>query len=194
MANPHMEAEVERSVHDTMRTVAEQTGHAGRLIADVGERTFHAQTEMLQRNAEAFQHAVQTGSELASRLTNRSAERFAEAFSSGGQGAERVMSDSGRTLNAVVGSSATLSRNAQDVSRQWFDLMHQQLEKYMEHIDALARCRTPQEFVAAQSNALRDHLTSVIETTRRTADLSVQAAQEASRVISEAAEQGRRAA
>lgn len=194
MANPHAETEIERSFQDAMRTVTEQTGRAGRMMAEVGERTFHAQTELLQRGAETFQHALQTGGELASRLTSRSAERLAEVVNGGGHGADNAIEQSSRTLNAVVGSSATLQRNAQDISRHWFDLMHRQLEQCVTHMDALARCRTPQDLMAVQSGALRDHLTGVIEATRRSADLSAQAAQEASKLISDVAEAGRRAA
>jgi hypothetical protein len=61
-------------------------------------------------------------------------------------------------------------------------------------MEALMQARTPQEFAALQSDVLRDQLNAFIQTTRRAADLSAQAASEASRHIAEAADVARRAA
>jgi hypothetical protein len=195
MANPRSEHDVEHEMQDTIRTVAEQTGRAGRMMADVGERTFQAHAELFQRNAETLQDVMQSGNELASRLTSRSADQFAKAIGVGGGEAETAVEQSTRNLHAVVRSGAALSKNAQSISKHWFDFMHRQIEQCMDHMDTLMRCRTPQELAAVQSEAMRDHLNGLIETTRRTADLSAQAANEASRHIAEAAESvARRAA
>jgi hypothetical protein len=177
-----------------MRNVAEQSGRTGRMMADVGERTFHAHTEILHRNAEALQGAMQSSSELAARLTSKSADQFAKALGVGGNEAEAAVAQSTRNLNAVVRSGAMLSQSAQTISQQWFEFMHQQIEQSMNHMDALLQARTPQELAAVQSNVLRDQLNAFIETTRRAADLSAQAANQASQQIAEATEAARRAA
>ena len=194
MANPRLEHDMEHAVQDTIRNVAEQTSRTGRMMADVGERTFHAQAEIFQRNAEVLQDVMQSGNDLASRLSSQSAGQFAKALGVGGDEAESAVEQSTRNLRAVVQSSATLSKNAQSISKQWFEFMHRQMEQCMGHMDALMRCRTPQELAAAQSEAMRDHLNGFIETTRRAADLSAQAANEASRHIAEAAENAARRA
>jgi len=194
MANPRPEHDVDQSVNETIRSVAEETGRAGRMMADVGERTFHAHTEMLQRNAVALQGVMQSGSELAARLTSKSADQFAKALGVGGNEAETAVAQSTRNLNAVVRSSAMLGQSAQTISQQWFAFIHKQIEQSMSHMDALMQARTPQQLAAVQSDVLRDQLTAFIETTRRAADLSVQAANEASRHITEATEMARRAA
>jgi hypothetical protein len=56
------------------------------------------------------------------------------------------------------------------------------------------RVRSPQEFAAVHSELMRDQLNALIETTRRAADLSSQAANEASRHMTEAVEAARKAA
>lgn len=194
MANPRNETDIDHSVQETVLKVAQETGRTGRMMADVGERTFHANAEMLERNTEAMRHLVQSHNEFASRLTSRSADQFARAMGLGGDQAETAMQQSTRNLAAVMQSSASLSQGMHSISTQWFEFVHQQVEQCMEHVDALMRCRTLQELAVVQSQVMRDQLNAFIDSTRRAADLSAQAANEASRHIKEAAETVRQAA
>ena len=194
MASPRAEHDVEGSVHDTVRQAAEQTGRTGRMMADVGERAFQAQTEILQRNVEALQQLMQQWNEFTSRLTGKSADQVAKAFGVGGNEAEQAAQQSAHTLSAVVQSSAALNQSMHDVSRQWIELIQHQVERGMHHMDALLRARTPQELATVQCDVMRDHLEGIIDTTKRAAELSSEAANKASKHISEAAEAARGAA
>ena len=66
----------------------------------------------------------------------------------------------------------------------------------MDGLNRLAGCRSVQDFVAVQSDLMRDGLQQVIDTNKRIAELSVRAADEAARAIQTqgSANQGRRAA
>jgi hypothetical protein len=194
MPSSRPDHEVEQSVQETVRKVAEETGRAGRMMADVGENAVQAQAEIAQRNADALQQVLLSHNELAARLTSRSADQFARALGMGGDGAEAAMQQSTRNLSAVVRSSAMLSHGAQTITTQWLDFLRAQTEQAMGHLDALMRCRTPQEFAAVQSSCLRDQINGIIETTQRAADLSAQAANEAARTMREAGEAAKRAA
>lgn len=194
MANPRAERDAEASVYETARQTAEQTSRTGRMMAGVGERAFQAQTEMLQRNVEALQQLMQHWNEFASRLTGKSADQVAKAFGVGGNEAEHAVEQSTHTLNAVVQSSAALNQNMHEVSRQWLELLQRQVERGMNHMDALLRARTPQELAAVQCDIMRDHLDGIIDTTKRAAELSSEAANKASKHMSEVAEATRGAA
>jgi len=182
-------------IHETARKIAEGTGRAGRLMADVGERTAHAHAELLQHHTQALQQTMQAGTELWSKFANRWADQFARAFGMTGEGAEDLVQQSSHTLGNVVQSSAMLTQGMQSISNEWLEFTRQHVEQCMDRVDALMRCRTPQEMMAVQSDVMRDSLSGIIQTTRRTADLSAQMADEASRkMATNAAESGRRAA
>src|SRR5262245_26225098 len=131
MANPRPEHAVDQSMQETVRKVAEETSRAGRMFADVGERTFHAQAQVFQHNAEALQRVLQSGNEVAARLASRSADQFARAFGIGGDEAETAVEQSRRNLSAVVQSSAQLSQSMQTISNQWVEFLQQQAEQCM---------------------------------------------------------------
>ena len=68
------------------------------------------------------------------------------------------------------------------------------MTKNMDGLNQLAGCRSVQDFVAVQSELVRDALQRVIETNKRIAKVSVRATDEATRAIQAQASQARRAA
>jgi len=189
MANPRQD------VQEASKKMTDETNRAARRAAEVGEQTARAGADVAQRNSETFQQAWQSGSELATDLTRRSSEQFARAFGIGGEEAEKAAEQSSRNLEAIARSSNILAQGAQEVSRECFELARKAMTHNLEWFDALTRCRSPQEFVAAQSKIMRDNLQDLLDTTRRTAEVSARMADEAARRMTEAAEEtARRAA
>jgi hypothetical protein len=58
----------------------------------------------------------------------------------------------------------------------------------------LMRSRTPQELLAAQSEIIRDNFEGFLQSSSRIAEMSVQVADQATRRLTEAMDQKRRAA
>jgi hypothetical protein len=195
MANPRQEETItSQSAERTTRKIAEETSRAARHMTEVSERAARANAEMLTGQAETIQQMWQSGSELASQLTARSAEQFTRAFGITGDDAQESTQQTSRNLAAIVQSSSVLTHGLRAISTEWFELTRKRIERSLDHIDTLMRCRTPQDLAAAQSDALRDHLEGVIKGTHRMAEISVQTADEASRKVTENVERVRRAA
>jgi hypothetical protein len=72
--------------------------------------------------------------------------------------------------------------------------MRKRIEYSLDQMDTLLRCRTPQSLATAQSDAMRENLEGVIISAHRIAEISLRAADEASRKVTENIEQVRRAA
>ena len=90
-------------------------------------------------------------------------------------------------------ASTVLAKGAQEVSHEWFGLIQDRVQKNMDGLNRLAGCRSVQDFVAVQSDLMRDGLQQVIDTNKRVAELSVRIGDEAARAIQAQASQARRA-
>jgi Phasin protein len=60
-----------------------------------------------------------------------------------------------------------LAKGAQQISREWFDLMRERLAKNAEAMNRLAGCRSVQDVVAVQSEIVRDGLGQAVNGSRR---------------------------
>lgn len=192
--NRQEEKTMNQSTEQTTRKVAEETRRAARRMADIGERTARANAEMVEGNTRAMHQMWQSGSELASRLASRSVDQFARTLGVTNDEAEDIAQQSSRSLGAIVQSTALLSNGMRAVWTESFELMRRQFERSLDHMDELARCRTPQELAAVQSDAVRRQLEAMIQSTHRIAEISLQTAGEASRQVSETVERVARAA
>ena len=67
------------------------------------------------------------------------------------------------------------------MSQEYFELLRHQLEKSMEHMNELWRCRTPQDIAAVQSDLVRETVGGVLESSRKVADMSLKVADDATK-------------
>jgi phasin family protein len=195
MANPRQdERPANPAGHDATRKTSEEAARAARTIADAGEHAARASADTIQRNAEAAQQAWQTASDMATKLTGRSADQLARVLGLSGEEAQQAAQQSSRNFGAIMQSSMVLSQGAQNISREWFDFARKRMDENLNLLEALTRCRTPQDIAAVQSNVVRDNLEDLLQSTRRIADISVRIADEAVRKIADGADRDRRAA
>ncbi|MDG2571324.1 phasin family protein, partial [Vibrio parahaemolyticus] len=128
-----------------------------------------------------MQQAIQTSfglfSELARRSTGQAMQMYARP-----NGEARAFSDQGAgNLRAVGQSNAHLAMGLQDVSREWLELSQKRLQTNLEGLNALARCRSMNEFVAIHGSLIRDNVEQTIDNSRRMAELMMQLAGETTR-------------
>ena len=97
--------------------------------------------------------------------------------------AEELARRSFENLQAVSDSSSVLARGIQEASQVWFALAQERSTKNVEGFSRLARCRSPQDFIAMQSELARDAMQQAVETSRRLGQVSIRVADEAAGVI-----------
>src|SRR4051812_2915096 len=171
----------------TARTVTDET-------ARVGDQTARAGADVFRRGSETARDTMQSGLNTASETLQRMADQVTKVLGFNGPQSEELARRSSQNLQAVSQASTVLTRGFQEASNEVLRSGQDRLTKNLDGLNRLAGCRSVQDFVAVQSDLVRDNLQQVIDTNKRVAELSVRVADEAARAIQAQASPARRAA
>jgi phasin family protein len=182
---PHQNHE-EKS-RQTAEQAAEQARRVGLAAAQVSEDVSRASADVLHQNAETFQNAWRFGLGTLTEAMNRSTDEFGRTFGWTGDEAQQATEKSVRNTQSIVESAKAVSKGVDEISREYLQFARQQMEKNLDRMNELWRCRTPHEFAAVQSKLVRDTMTEALESGRRVADMSLKVADDAGKRIRERA-------
>jgi phasin family protein len=139
--------------------------------------------EHIRDNAEKAQNAMRSGLNSASENTRRFTDQVTQAYGITGEGREELTRQGAQSLEMMTQASTMLTRGVQDLSREWFSLTQERLQKNVEDFGVLARCQSLPDFMAAQSSIMRHNLEQTIEGTRRIAEVATRVANEAGQTL-----------
>jgi phasin family protein len=190
--------DMRRSAEDGTRRASENAEHVSRSALDAGERVALSGTEILQRNAQIMWRAWQSYLDFTTQATGRSNDEFARIFPlgslmAGGDDTRKAAEQASRAVGAVVDSSNVLTKGAEDIAREWFDFARSRVEQNLSSFGELTRSRSPHQFAAVQTEAVRDNLESLLQASRKIAEISMRIADDAMGRMNDAAERGARA-
>jgi phasin family protein len=135
------------------------------------------------QQAETVRDAMEFGLNNTVKNFQKAADQFTEAVGFAGPQAEELARRSAQNVEAVAEASTILVKGAQDISREWFELMQERMAKNLDAMSRLASCRSLHDLVAVQSDIARDRLGHNVESSRRLAAVSARVAEEAAQVI-----------
>ena len=153
-----------------------------------------AASENVRVLTETAQDALRSGMTSASESARRFTDQVTKAYGFSGENREELTQQVSQNLEAISEAGALLTRGLQDVSRTWFGLMQESVQKNLDGFNALARCRSVPDFMAVQSDLIRKNLEQTIQSTRRIAEVSTRMADEADQTVTPPTEKARRAA
>jgi phasin family protein len=162
------------------RQTRDQAETVQRVTEDMAG-TLRAGVEGAQTVVRTLQETVQTSFEAVSDIARRSTDQSVQLL--GRAEAQDLAGQVSENLRAVAQSSTALVRGVQDVSREAFELSQKRLQTNLDGLNQLARCRSLSDFIAAQSSLLRENVEQTLNNSRRLAELTIQATDEATRTV-----------
>jgi len=142
--NQRMRDDVERATHET----AEEAARVGREQIQAGQRTAQAGVDLLQTGFEVFQRNVELTMGLIKEVSERNIRGGSEFLN------EEAQEGASQSARGEEATAATLS----ELSSEWMRIVQSQTQRNMHYWTTLMGCRTPQDFLNAQSSLLRDNL------------------------------------
>jgi phasin family protein len=203
MANPRHEVEdtarrtSERTAEQTSRigqAAAEQTTRIGQAAADAGGEVARAGADLFRQNTETLQNTWRFGLEAATAVMGRSTDQLGRSLGLSGNQAQQATERSARNAETVLYATTAATKVMGGMSREYFEFVRHQIENSMDRMNELWSCRTPQDVAALQSDLVRETVGSVLESSRRMADMSLKLADDAAKHMTQNMEQMQRAA
>jgi len=168
-----------RAVDEAARTARTVTDEAAR----VGEQTARAGADIMNRSTETARDVVGAGLNTATQTIQRATDQFTKVLGFSGPQAEQLAHRASENLQAVSQAHTVLARGFQEASHEWISLAQERVTKNIDGLTQLAGCRSVQDFVAVQSDLVRDGLWQIIDTNKRIAELSLHVAEEAAGIV-----------
>src|SRR3712207_2400762 len=134
-------ANIDENKRADARRAREQVETTQRVTEDVAN-TLRAGVESAQTIAQAMQEAVTNSWGAFSDLARRSAGQALPLAGQPDGTAQGLTEETAHNLRAVAQSSAALTRGLQDVSREVVERSQKRLQRNLDGLQALARCRS----------------------------------------------------
>lgn len=191
LSDDEVDAVVEK-VEDEMAAVEEARRAEAEQSREIAARS-REQIEVVRRTAEDMAESVRTGVERSQETLHdvqdavqtglKAASEMMQFYSMPLSSGQDFTGRASQNLRALAQSGTVLTRGMQDLSQEWMGLAQERLQKNIDSLSSLTRCRTMAELLEAQSALVRNNLTQMLENSRRIVELSSRIANEASRTI-----------
>jgi hypothetical protein len=187
---------------DAGRKATDEAARTARAVTDeaakVGEQTARASADLARRGVETARENLQAGLNTAAQSFQRMTDQVVQVLGFNGPQSEELARRSSQNLQAVSQANTVLARGFQEASHEWISLAQERVTRNIDGLNRLAGCRSVQDFVAVQSDLVRDSLWQIIDTNKRIAELSLHVAEEAAGIarmqVDKTAEAARRVA
>lgn len=164
-----------REQEEARQAAVEAAARAEKKAAAEAARAVREAAEAARARADEAQAAMRSGLDAAANVTQQAAGEMAEVM--------RAASDTTRRTMTAAQAGPILFRGYQDASREWMGWAQGRMQRRVEAVTALMRCRTPSELMAAQSQLVRDEVEQWLETNSRVHNLAATAAGDAATAV-----------
>src|SRR3954454_16231148 len=110
---------------------------------------------------------VQSGVDAAVKGFERVSDQLTNVLGFSGPKGEELARQSSQNIEVVSKASTVLVRGFQDVSQELFGLAQERLKTNTEALNRIAQCRSVQDFLAVQTEIVRDNFQQLLSASRR---------------------------
>jgi hypothetical protein len=153
-----------REMAPVIRHSAEHATRLSRDQIEAGQQAAQASIDLLRTNVEAFQRAVESTMDFMAQMVGHNANGAGRA-TGGTNPKARSPTQSARNGETTIAMTGALS----DIWGEWVSFVQKSARHNLDHWNLLFSCRTPQDFVIAQSELLRGDVEDFLESGRRIA-------------------------
>jgi hypothetical protein len=171
------EAEERRAAARREREEAKRVQQAAETVVN----TAWAAPRTAQQAPTAAQEVVRSGVSTSAEVTQRTTDQVTEVLGAARERTQQLTERATQNLQAVTRSSAMLARGVQEASGDCLEMVQERMQKNLDGMNALVRCRSLPEFLEVQSSLFRDNLELTVTNSRRIAELSARVAEAAAR-------------
>jgi hypothetical protein len=171
------EAEERRATARREREEAKRVQQAAETVVN----TAWATPRTAQQAAAAAQEVVRSGVSTSAEVAQRTTEQVTEVFGAARQRTQQLTERATQNLQAVTRSSAIVAQGVQEASGDCLEMVQKRVQRNLDGMNALVRCRNLPEFLEVQSSLFRDNLELTLTNGRRLAELSARVAEAAAR-------------
>jgi hypothetical protein len=169
----------QQAAQEGTRRIKEITNEA----AEAGQHAVSATAEAARVGAETMQQTLQAGLDAAYTVAQRSTDQYMQVLGLSGQQSQELAQQSSQNVQAIANTSTVLARGFQDVVREWLSFTKSRLDDNLDRLNALTTCRSIPDFVALQSDLIRENLEDLIDKGQKIMQHSTQVSHEAARTI-----------
>jgi hypothetical protein len=185
-----VEAAARREAARQEREEAERLQQAAEAVVTTAWVAPKAAEQTARSTQEVVRSAVSTASEVA----QHTSDQFTQVLGAARERSQALTERASQRLRAVTQTGTALARGLQDASDGYLDMVQARLQTNLEGMDALTRCRSPMEFMAAQGSLFRSHMELTLANSRRVAEISARLAGQATHTITAEVERSSRTA
>ncbi len=175
---------------ETRRT-ADQAAQTVHSMTDASERTARIGADVARRSAESAESNWREGTEAASRIAQRSMDQLTRMMGVSGDAVRESVEKTSENVRAVMQSATDIAGGLQDVTGEWMRCAQKQAEHNLDHMEELGQCRTFHDYVALQTQMVRENIETLLQSVQRASERSTHIAGRAVQRMSESAQSGR---
>jgi hypothetical protein len=170
-----------------------QADEAARTVTDetarMGEQTARAGADVLHRSSETARDHVQQGLNTATQSFQQITDQFMQVLAFNGPQTQELAQRWSEKVQALAQASTVQAQGTQKDPQEVCGLVQDRLTTDIEAVNHILGSPSVQDFVAEQSDPVRQRLQEMIEANRRMGELVIRIAEQMGRIIQAQASQ-----
>jgi hypothetical protein len=150
------------------REAAERVRQAANTVVN----TAWAAPRAAQQAARTGQEVVRSTVSAASEVAQQTTDQVVTVLGATGERTQKLTESTTQNLQTMAHSATALARSMQEMTSEYLGMIQERVRTNLEGVNAVARCRSLPELLAAQGKLIRENLELTVANSRRVAELS----------------------